>query len=45
MFEKHLGIDLGTVNVLVYVHSRGIVLQEPFVVAQPVKALAQVATP
>ena len=33
MFEKHLGIDLGTVNVLVYVHGRGIVLQEPSVVA------------
>ncbi|MGC9521734.1 MAG: rod shape-determining protein [Anaerolineae bacterium] len=29
-----LGIDLGTVNVLVYVRGRGIVLQEPSVVAQ-----------
>jgi rod shape-determining protein MreB len=33
MFEKHLGIDLGTVNVLVYVNGQGIVLQEPSVVA------------
>ena len=33
MFEKHLGIDLGTVNVLVHVHGQGIVLQEPSVVA------------
>jgi len=29
-----LGIDLGTVNILVYVRGRGIVLQEPSVVAQ-----------
>ncbi|NLE43431.1 MAG: rod shape-determining protein [Chloroflexi bacterium] len=33
MFEKQLGIDLGTVNVLVHVRGRGIVLQEPSVVA------------
>jgi len=33
VFEE-LGIDLGTVNVLVYVRGRGIVLQEPSVVAQ-----------
>lgn len=33
MFGKQLGIDLGTVNVLVYVRGRGIVLQEPSVVA------------
>jgi rod shape-determining protein MreB len=33
MFEHHLGIDLGTVNVLVHVAGRGIVLQEPSVVA------------
>ena len=33
MFEKQLGIDLGTVNVLVHVHGQGIVLQEPSVVA------------
>lgn len=33
MFGKQLGIDLGTMNVLVYVQGRGIVLQEPSVVA------------
>jgi rod shape-determining protein MreB len=33
MFAKQLGIDLGTVNVLVCLHGRGIVLQEPSVVA------------
>ncbi|MBN1890546.1 MAG: rod shape-determining protein [Thermoflexales bacterium] len=33
MFEKLLGIDLGTVNILVYVSGRGIVLQESSVVA------------
>jgi rod shape-determining protein MreB len=33
MFEKKIGIDLGTVNVLVYVKGRGIVVQEPSMVA------------
>ena len=33
MFERQIGIDLGTVNVLVYLSGRGIVLQEPSVVA------------
>lgn len=33
MFEKRIGIDLGTVNVLVYVKGRGIVLMEPSLVA------------
>lgn len=33
MFGKEIGIDLGTVNVLVWVKGRGIVLQEPSVVA------------
>ena len=33
MFEKLIGIDLGTVNVLVYVKGRGIVLMEPSLVA------------
>jgi rod shape-determining protein MreB len=33
MFEKHIGVDLGTVNVLVYVKGRGIVLCEPSMVA------------
>jgi rod shape-determining protein MreB len=34
---EELGIDLGTVNVLVYVRGRGIVLQEPSVVAQEIE--------
>ena len=33
MLTKHIGVDLGTVNVLVWVRGRGIVLQEPSVVA------------
>jgi len=33
MFSKHIGVDLGTVNVLVWVKGRGIILQEPSVVA------------
>jgi rod shape-determining protein MreB len=33
MFTRHIGIDLGTVNVLVYERGRGIVLKEPSVVA------------
>lgn len=33
MFTKHIGIDLGTANVLVYVRGRGIVINEPSVVA------------
>jgi rod shape-determining protein MreB len=33
VFGKHIGIDLGTANVLVYVKGRGIVLNEPSVVA------------
>jgi len=33
MFEKQIGVDLGTVNVLVCVRGQGIVLQEPSVVA------------
>ena len=33
MFQRQIGIDLGTVNVLVYVKGRGIVLNEPSVVA------------
>ncbi|NLS79956.1 MAG: rod shape-determining protein [Chloroflexi bacterium] len=37
MFTKQIGIDLGTVNVLVYVRGKGIVLQEPSVVAISVK--------
>mgnify|MGYP003394118547 CR=1 FL=1 len=33
IFSKKLGIDLGTANILVYVPGRGIVLNEPSVVA------------
>jgi len=33
MFQKKIGIDLGTTTVLVYVPKRGIILQEPSVVA------------
>lgn len=33
VFVEQIGIDLGTVNVLVYVKGRGIVLQEPSLVA------------
>lgn len=43
MFSKDIGIDLGTANVLIYVKSRGIVLDEPSIVAMDTntnKALA-----
>jgi rod shape-determining protein MreB len=33
MLSKQIGVDLGTVNVLVHVAGRGIVLQEPSIVA------------
>ncbi len=33
MWAKQIGVDLGTVNVLVWVRGKGIVLQEPSVVA------------
>lgn len=33
MFSKHVGIDLGTANTLVYVAGEGVVLNEPTVVA------------
>ena len=33
MFSKQIGVDLGTVNVLVWVKGKGIILQEPSVVA------------
>jgi rod shape-determining protein MreB and related proteins len=33
MFARQIGIDLGTVNVLVYVKGKGLVLREPSVVA------------
>jgi rod shape-determining protein MreB len=37
MFTKHVGVDLGTANVLVYVRGRGIVINEPSVVALAVR--------
>ncbi len=37
MFAKKVGIDLGTANVLVYVKGRGIVVDEPAVVALGVR--------
>lgn len=37
MFEKQIGIDLGTVNILVYIKGQGIVIQEPSMVAISVK--------
>jgi len=37
MFSKQIGIDLGTVNMLVYVKGRGIVIQEPSMAAISVK--------
>ena len=33
MFERLIGIDLGTVNSIIYVKGKGIVLQEPSIVA------------
>ncbi|MBN1217733.1 MAG: rod shape-determining protein [Anaerolineae bacterium] len=33
MFEKKIGVDLGTSSILIYIKGRGIVLQEPSVVA------------
>ncbi|MFQ6019267.1 MAG: rod shape-determining protein [Dehalococcoidia bacterium] len=33
MFGKRIGVDLGTANVLVYVRGRGVVINEPSVVA------------
>ena len=33
LFTSDLGVDLGTSNVLIYVHNRGIVVREPSVVA------------
>ncbi len=33
MFSKDIGIDLGTANVLIYIKGRGVVLNEPSIVA------------
>jgi len=43
MFAKRVGIDLGTANVLVYVKGRGIVIDEPSVVALGVRDNSVVA--
>ena len=43
MFTKHIGVDLGTANVLVYVRGRGIVINEPSVVALAVRDNSVVA--
>ncbi len=40
---KHIGIDLGTANTLVYVKGKGIVLREPSVVAVEAKSRRAVA--
>ena len=32
MFYKDIGIDLGTVNILIYIKGEGVVLSEPSVV-------------
>lgn len=37
MFTQHIGIDLGTANVLVYVKGKGVVINEPSVVALAVR--------
>ena len=33
MISKDIGIDLGTANVLIYIKGKGIVLDEPSIVA------------
>lgn len=43
MFSKDIGIDLGTANVLIYVKGKGIILNEPSVVAMDTKTGAVVA--
>jgi len=37
-FSQDIGIDLGTANVLVYVHGKGIIMREPSVVAKNVNS-------
>jgi len=37
MFQKDIGIDLGTANTLVYMRGKGIIMREPSVVAVDVK--------
>ena len=38
MFQKDIGIDLGTANTLVYMKGRGIIMREPSVVAVDTKS-------
>ena len=37
MFNKDIGIDLGTANTLVYMKGKGIIMREPSVVAVDTK--------
>ena len=39
LFNRDIGIDLGTANTLVYMRGKGIVMREPSVVAVDVSAL------
>jgi len=38
LFSKDIGIDLGTANVLIYERGKGIVLEEPSVIARNVQS-------
>ena len=38
-FSRDIGIDLGTANTLIHVSGKGVVLQEPSVVAVPLVAV------
>ena len=39
MFRKHMAMDLGTANTLIFVQGEGIVLNEPSVVARDAVSL------
>ena len=43
MFNKDIGIDLGTANVLIYIKGQGVVLNEPSVVAMDLETKRQLA--
>ena len=45
LFSADMGIDLGTANTLVYVKGRGIVLNEPSVVALTTQAASGRSSP
>ena len=45
LFSADMGIDLGTANTLVYVKGRGIVLNEPSVVALTRRAASARSSP